>query len=154
VKFNLEGERNRKAWVYAEVHSSTSDFRYLLVVAKDGSRVVSVTDRRPPQMSREERLSRATSLIQDAGWTLFVDNDVDLGAQQRVLGDYWLKVKCVRCQDNQERCTEAGVPAGSCPAWQTGSGSGAPLTKGVQTLDSLEKMVLPLVRPKEKGFFW
>lgn len=141
--------------MYGEVGSSTGDFRYLLVVAKDGSRVVSVIDRRPPPLSQEDRVSRVTTLLQDAageGWAFYADNDVDARAQAAVLGEYWLKVKCVRCDETAERCVEAGVV--TTPAWKTGSA----LVKGVKSLDELEKLVQPLAQAKEgggkKGLFW
>lgn len=151
MKFNLEGERNRKAWVYAEVNSATGDYRYLLVVAKDGSRVVSVVDRRPPPMSEEDRVSRVTSLLQDAGWAFYADTEIDAKEQSRVLGDYWLKVKCVRCDEAPDRCVEAGI-SGHWSGWKTSAG----LQPGIKRLDDLEKMVQPLGKDKggaKKGFF-
>lgn len=146
VKFTLEGDRNRKAWVYAEVHSTTGDFRYLLVVSKDGSRVVSVVDRRPPPMSVEDRTSRVTSLLQDAGWGFYADNEVDVRQQSGVLGEYWLKVKCIRCDETPERCVEDGM-ATHVPGWRTTAGP----SKGLKPLDELERMVQPIAKEKAGG---
>lgn len=148
VKFNLEGERGRKAAVYAEVKEGSYDFRYLILVAKDGSKVISVIDHRPPPMSVSDRQSRVTSLIQDAGWVYYSDNEVDTAAQRDVLADYWLKVKCVRCDENPARCEEAGVT--SKPVWGTG---GKSFTKGPLDLAGLERLVQPLVKEKKKGWF-
>lgn len=151
VKFNLEGERGKKAWVYAEVEEGSHDFRYVLVVSKDGSRVVSVVDRRPPRMTKEDRMSRVTSLIQDAGWAFYTDNDIDEKEQSKVLADYWLKVKCVRCDAQPGRCEGDGVT--TTPAWKTSSG----VQKGLRDLAELERMVQPLQREKDgkgkKGWF-
>jgi hypothetical protein len=149
VKFNLEGERGRKAWVYAEVKAGTYDFRYLIVVSKDGQKVISITDHRPPPLSLADRQSRVTSLLQDANWAFYADNEVDVAQQREVLGDYWLKVKCVRCDENPAKCDEAGVL--SKPSWETNAG----FQKGPLDLASLEKMVQPLARGegKKKGWF-
>jgi len=153
VKFNLEGERGRKAWVYAEVASGTGDFRYLIVVSKDGSRVVSVVDRRPPLMTRDERAARVSTLLAGAAWAFYSDNDFDAREQARALGDYWLKVPHVRCDADggAARCADAGVGAGGAPAWRLGAAPGAPLSKGVKTLDDLERLVLPLANPPKKS---
>jgi hypothetical protein len=155
VKFNLEGERGKKAWVFAEVSSQTSEFRYLIVVSKDGGRVVTVVDRRPPALSTEERQSRITSLIQQhgEGWAFFADNEIDVREQSRALGEYWAKVRCVRCDEAPLRCAEAGVEG--TPAWRAEKGA---VVKGLKNLAELEKMVQPLAREAEgknkKGWLW
>lgn len=167
VKFTLEGDRNRKASVFAEVAESTGEFRYLIVVAKDGSRVFSIIDRRPPVMNMDDRQARVSTLLQDAGWTFYADNDVDVQQQSSVLGDYWLKVRCIRCDQNPSRCEEVGM-VGNTPSWLTFPvGSGATLigstlakigvgnayiggpSKGVKELVELEDMVRPLAMDKE-----
>jgi hypothetical protein len=152
VKFNLEGDRGKKATVYAEVATGSSEFRYLLVVAKDGSSVVSVVDRRPPPLTVEERQARVTTLVADAGWAFYTDNDIDARDQAKPLGNYWLKVTCVRCDAAPARCEAAGVT--STPAWKTA----AAVVPGVKDLAALEKLVVPLAREKEgkgkkKGWF-
>lgn len=141
VKFSLEGERGRKATVFAEVASGTGEFRYLLVVSRDfaaGGKVISIVDRRPPRMTREERQARVSSLLQDAGWAFVADNEVDAREQARVLGDYWLKVKAVT---DAERVAASGV-AGA--AWLAPSGE--PVGKGVKDLAELERMTQRLAR--------
>ena len=106
VKFSLEGDRaGRKATVWAEVSSATGDFRYLIVGTRDGGKVISIVDRRPPLMTREERQARVSSLLQDAGWAFFADNEVDVREQGGALGDYWLKCKVVT---EAERVAEKG----------------------------------------------
>ena len=134
VKFNLEGERGRKAQVWAEVRKGSYDFRYLVVLAKDRSRVWSVVDLRRPEPTEEERQARVTSALQDAKWAFYVDADVDVKSQAAQLGEYWLKVKCVRCDDNPAACEEAGVA--SRPAWKTNKGD---VIKGVMSVRELEK---------------
>jgi hypothetical protein len=118
VRFNLEGERGRKGTVWAELRAGTSDFRYLIVMSKDHSRVWSVVDHRPPERTLSERQAAVTTLLQDAGWAFWADNEVDMAEQARQLGDYWLKVRTVRCDLDKERC-EKEVVTGT-PAWSTG----------------------------------
>lgn len=163
----MEGDRSRKASVFAEVSESTGEFRYLIVVAKDGSRVFSIIDRRPPLMSLEDRQARVSTFLQDSAWTFYADNDVDVQQQSSVLGDYWLKVKCIRCDQNPSRCEEVGM-LGNTPSWLTFPvGSGATLigsalakigvgnayiggpVKGVKELAELEDMIRPLAADKE-----
>jgi hypothetical protein len=146
VKFTLEGDRGRKAGVWAEVASSTGEFRYLIVANRDLSKVISIVDRRPPLMTREERQARVTSLVQDAGWAFFADNEVDAREQARALGDYWLKVKVVTDAD---RVVERGVVG--C-AWVTEQGE---VVKGLKDLAELERMVQRLARKKgAAGGLW
>jgi len=156
VKFTLEGQRGHspvKAWVFAEVAASTHEFRYLIVATKDGQRIISIIDRRPPLMTEEERLGRVTGLIQDAGWEYYADTDRDVQDQASVLGDFWLKVKCIRCDQEPEKCTANGVPitVGSLPVWKTTT-----LVKGAKRLEDLEKLVIPLANPNKKSWynFW
>lgn len=156
VKFTLEGQRGHspvKAWVFAEVAASTHEFRYLIVATKDGQRIISIIDRRPPLMTEEERLGRVTGLIQDAGWHYYADTDADVRDQANILGDFWLKVKCIRCDQEPEKCTANGVPitVGSLPVWKTTT-----LVKGAKRLEELEKMVIPLANPNKKSWynFW
>jgi hypothetical protein len=148
VKFTLEGERGKKAIVYAEVKAQTYDFRYLLVVARDGSRVISIIDHRPPEMSVEDRMSRVTSLLQDAKWTFYADNDLDAREQAKALGDYWLKVRCVRCDEAPQRCDADGVI--TKPGWKTDAG----FVKGVKGLEELEVMVRDVATGKSKSSWW
>jgi len=140
----LEGERSKKATVWAEMCSSTGEFRYLIVVTRDGSKVISIVDRRPPELSREERQARVSSLLQDAGWAFMYDSDVDGSEQGLALGDYWLKVKTVR---DPERMAAAGVIG--C-GWVTETGE---VFKGVKDFDNLEKMVQRLARGEKPGLF-
>jgi hypothetical protein len=144
----LEGERGRKATVWAEVRKGTHDLRYLIVMAKDRTRVWSVLDSRRPEPTREERLARLTSALQDAKWAFFADNDVDVRAQADKLGEYWLKVKCVRCDESPAACEEAGVS--SRPAWRTHKGE---VLKGVKGLKELEAAAGPLLFGK-KAWWW
>lgn len=121
VRFNLEGERGKKATVWAELRSgSSNDFRYLIVLAKDRSRVWSVVDHRPPERSIHERQASVTTLLQDAGWTFYADNEVDMSEQASQLGDYWLKVKTVRCDLDRDKCEKEGITAAVRPAWTMG----------------------------------
>jgi hypothetical protein len=143
VKFNLEGERGRKAAVWAEVRQGTYDFRYLIVLLKDKSRVWSVIDNRRPDLTVEERQARLTTLIQDAGWQFYADGETDVYEQSRELGDYWLKVKCIRCDQDPTRCDEAGITAK--PAWKTHSGA---VIKGAKSLKELEGMSKDLAKQK------
>ncbi len=142
MKFSLEGDRNRKATVYAEVAPGTGEFRYLIIVTRDGSKVISIVDRRPAAMTKEERQARVTTLLQDAGWVFFADNEVDTKEQARALGDYWLKVKAV---GDAERAAEAGVQGA---AWRTERGE---LLKGIKDLAELERATLRLVKEKREG---
>ena len=142
VKFSLEGERARKATVWAETSTATGDFRYLIVATRDGGKVISIVDRRPPLLTREERQARVSSLLQDAGWAFFADNEVDVREQAAALGDYWLKVKVV---GERERLAEKGVVG--C-AWLTEKGE---LLKGVKELAELEKEVQRLAGGGKKG---
>jgi hypothetical protein len=124
VRFNLEGERGKKATVWAEIRSgSSNDFRYLIVLAKDRSRVWSIVDTRPPERSIHERQAAVTTLLQDAstaGWCFYADNEVDFAEQANELGDYWLKVKTVRCDLDKDRCEREGITAAVRPAWTMG----------------------------------
>ena len=139
VKFSLEGERNRKATVYAEVATTTGEYRYLIVVSRDGTKVISIVDRRPAEMNKEERQARVSTLLQDAKWDFIADNEVDLREQARALGDFWLKVKS---SGDEERAAAAGVVGA---AWRTETRE---LIKGTKELVELEKMTQRLARGK------
>ena len=143
----MEGERGRKAQVWAEVRKGSYDFRYLVVLAKDRSRVWSVVDLRRPEPTLEERQARVTSALQDTRWTFFADADVDVKAQSAQLGDYWLKVKCVRCDETPGACEEAGVA--SLPAWKTHKGD---VIKGVMSVRELEGAAKDIIH-KKKGWW-
>lgn len=93
-------------------------------------------------MTKEERQARVTTLLQDAAWVFFSDNEVDVREQAAALGDYWLKVKAVTDAD---RVNEAGVVGA---AWRTDKGE---LLKGVKELAELERATLRLVKEKNQG---
>ena len=155
VKFNLEGERGRKAWVYAEVNGN-GDFRYLIVATKEEPRprrVISIIDNRPPDLSEEERQSRVCRLLREAEWSFFADNKRDAEMMEDQLGG-WRGVQCIRCDESPERCEAAGVSTnmGALPLWKgVGAAAVQPLPAdalGVKSLRSMEKLVLPLANPK------
>jgi hypothetical protein len=161
VRFNLEGERGKKAGVWAEVRHGTSDFRYLIVVNKEGTRVWSVIDNRPPERTLEERQSSVTTLLQDSQWKFYTDNEVDIAEQAAQLGDYFLKVRTVRCDRDAKQCEDAGIL--SRPAWAIpkpssflssvmGDGEHAEMriVKGVKSLKDIEAMTKDL-RKKQSG---
>lgn len=126
VRFNLEGERGKKATVWAETRAgSSSDFRYIIVMNKEQSRVWSLVDHRPAELSLHDRQAAVSSLMQDAGWTFFADSEADALEQAEELGDYWLKVRTVRCDLDKDRCIREGIT--SRPAW----GMGAPEGPGI-----------------------
>lgn len=126
VRFNLEGERGKKATVWAETRAgSSSDFRYIIVMNKEQTRVWSLVDHRPAELSLHDRQANVSSLMQDAGWTFFADSEVDALEQAEELGDYWLKVRTVRCDLDKDRCIREGIT--SRPAW----GMGAPEGPGI-----------------------
>jgi hypothetical protein len=131
--------------VYAEVAPGTGEFRYLIIVTRDGSKVISIVDRRPAAMTREERQARVTTLLQDAGWAFLSDNEVDTREQAAALGDYWLKVRAV---GDADRVAAEGV-AGA--AWKTDRGE---LLKGVKDLAELERATLRLAKEKREGKGW
>lgn len=114
-------------------------------MSRDGSKVISVTDRRPAEMSQSERQARVTTLLQDAGWSFIADNEVDLREQARALGDYWLKVKST---GDADRAQAAGVTGA---AWLTETGE---LIKGTKELVELEKMTQRLARGKGAAKGW
>lgn len=123
VRFNLEGERGRKATVWAETRAgSSSDFRYIIVMNKEQTRVWSIVDHRPAELSLHDRQASVSSLMQDAGWTFFADNEGDALEQAEALGDYWLKVRTVRCDLDRDRCVREGIT--SRPAWGMGPAEG------------------------------
>lgn len=143
IRFSLEGERGQKARVWAEVRSGTYDYRYLIVLMNDNSRVWSVVDNRRPEPTEEERQARVTTLLQDAGWAFYADSELDVKEQAAALGDYWLKVKHVRCHEDPTRCEEAGATVK--PSWSTAAG----FNKGVKDLHELEIMTKPLRKAAE-----
>ncbi len=149
IKFSLEGERNKKATVWAEVASSTGEFRYLIVTGRGDSKVISIVDRRPAVLSLVERQARVSTLLQDAGWVFLCDNEVDARIQGKELGDYWLK--CKSSQDG-ERLRGVSALGGSC-GWVTPGGEAVAGGRGVRDLAQLESMVLPLARGDKPGFF-
>lgn len=130
--------------MWAEVCSSSGEFRYLIVMTRDGSKVISIMDRRTPDLSKEERQARVSSLLQDAGWVFMFDNDVDGAEQGHALGDYWLKVKTVR--DPARLASQGVVGCG----WVTETGE---VFKGVKDFESLEKMVQRLARGEKPSIF-
>jgi hypothetical protein len=148
VKFSLEGERNKKALVYAEVSSSTGEFRYLIVQTRDRTKTISIVDRRPPILTLEERQARITTLLQDAGWAFLCDNDVDARQQAKVLGDYWLKVKCITDAERVRGVSE--LSGGGC-GWVRAGGELVANGKGLKDIGELEAMVLPLARGDKPG---
>jgi hypothetical protein len=135
--------------VYAEVSSSTGEFRYLIVVTRDGSKVISIVDRRPPLLTVEERQARVSTLLQDGAWVFLCDNEVDARQQGKILGDYWLKVKS---SSDAERLKATPSLGGSC-GWVGPAGEVVAEGKGLKTLEELENMVLPLARG-DKGGLW
>lgn len=143
VRFSMEGERGKKARVWAEVRAGTYDFRYLIVLANDQSRVWSVVDHRRPDPTEEERQARVTTLLQDAAWAFYADSELDMREQSAVLGDYWLKVKHVKCYEDAARCDEEHIT--TKPGWQ----AGAAFHKGIQSLRDLELMTKPLRKAAE-----
>ena len=150
VKFNLEGDRGQKATAWAEVRAGTHDLRYLIVLAKDKTRVWSVVDGRRPEPTTEERLQRLSSALQDAKWVFYADNAVDAREQESVLGEYWMKVKCVRCDDAPALCTDAGVA--SCPAWTTHRKG--EILKGVRSSKELEAAAGDLLYGRKGKWWW
>lgn len=160
IKFNMEGERAKKAEIWAEVRHGTYDFRYIIAVTKDKSRVWSLLDNRPPARTLEDRQGSVTSIIQDGGWKFYTDNDVDIAEQSAHLGDYWLKVRTVRCDRDVKECEDLGIT--SRPAWairkpasvweriQGKSEGEMQVIKGVRTLHELEMMTKEL-RKKQAG---
>lgn len=140
MRFSVEGERGRKGTAWAEVRQGTYDFRYLIVLAKDRSRVWSVVDNRRAPPSVEERAARLTGVLAQHGWTFYADSDGDVRAQAEAIGpvDYFSKVAVVRCDANAPACEAAGVL--SRPAWKPHAGSKEALLKGVRALDELEEL--------------
>ena len=124
--------------------SSSGEFRYLIVVTRDGSKVISIVDRRTPELSREERQARVSSLLQDAGWAFMYEAEVDGAEQGLALGDYWLKVKTVK---DPERLAAAGVIG--C-GWVSEVGE---VFKGVKDFETLERMVQRLARGEKPSVF-
>lgn len=164
IKFSLEGERGRKAWVWAEVRHGTYDFRYIIVLNREQSRVWSLVDSRPPERTLDERQGAVTSLLQDGGWRFYADADADIGEQGAVLGDYWLKVRAVRCEKDGKDCEAAGVP--SRPAWAVrrpatwmdmlrGNADGTvQVVKGIKTVAELERMTKDLRKKQARTDSW
>lgn len=112
----MEGERGQKAVVFAEVREGTYDFRYLIVLNSDMTRVWTVMDHRPEDRTVEDRQAAVTTLLQDGRVTFYADHEVDISEQAAVLGSYWLKVPVVRCEVDAARCDGDGVT--SRPAWR------------------------------------
>ncbi len=173
IKFTLEGERpNRKAWVYAEVAQSTHEFRYLIVQlqgpARGGQppRAFVVVDRRSPPLRVEARQSRVSNLLAQAGWAFYAHSRADAEEQAEVLGECWSRVECVRCDQEPDKCLRANVEpgVGAPSVWADAKAAQAvsllpqlpwaprrgELARGVQRLDDLERVVLPLL-PRDKG---
>ena len=146
----MEGERGQKATVWAEVKRGTHDLRYLIVLAKDKTRVWSVLDGRRPEPTAEERAARLTSAMQDARWVFYADNDVDAAEQAGALGEYWLKVRCVRCDATPAACDDAGVV--SRPAWTTHRKG--EVLKGVRGVKDLEDAAGDLLFAKKGRWWW
>lgn len=145
VRFNLEGDRNRKATVWAELRAGSSDFRYLIVLTKDKSRVWSIIDNRPPERTLDERQAAVTTLLQDAGWSFWADSEADVAEQAAQLGDYWLKVKTVRGDMDRDRCEREGMT--SRPAWTMGPAESpgwlASLGNGISELTGVARGASP-----------
>ena len=135
--------------MWAEVASSTGEFRYLIVTGRGDSKVISIVDRRPAVLSLVERQARVSTLLQDAGWVFLCDNEVDARMQGKELGDYWLK--CKSSQDG-ERLRGVGALGGSC-GWVTPGGEAVAGGRGIKDLAQLESMVLPLARGDKPGWF-
>ena len=158
VRFSIEGDRGRKGTVWAEVAKDTYDFRYLVVLAKDKSRVWSVHDNRRAPPSDEERAARLSGVLAAHGWTFFADGEADVKAQAGALGpagtESFSKVKFVRCDLTPDACEAAGVL--SRPAWKPHAGSKEALLKGVRGLDELEELTRDITFAKAKPWyqFW
>ena len=152
VRFNIEGERGRKGTAWAEVRSGTYDFRYLIVLAKDQSRVWSVADARRAPPTEDERQARLTGVLAAAGWKYYVDDEAQVRAQAEPLGaGYFGKVTVVRCEAAPAPCEAAGVL--TRPAW-TSHKSGEVL-KGVFALRELEELTRDVAHKKKAWYaFW
>ena len=174
VRFTLEGDRGgkkRKASVFAEVRHGTYDFRYILVVLKDQSRLWTILDKRPELQSEGERQKTVANLLLEDGWSYYVDGDSEVNAQARHLGEYFYRVPVVRCDVRGDDCDQAGVI--NRPAWAKKRVDGRTLwetitfqslaekqvVKGTMELADLERMTLDLRRRKfeaevgDAGFF-
>lgn len=150
VRFSIEGERQRKGLVWAEVRQGTYDFRYLIVMARDKSRVWSVLDNRRQPPTLEERRARLTSVLADNGWAYYADGEGDVRSQAEEVGsDYWLKVKHVRCDVSPAACDAAGVLGR--PAWTTHKAG--EVLKGVRSLRELEELTRDVTHRK-KSWWW
>jgi len=158
VRFSVEGDRGRKGTVWAEVKQGTYDFRYLIVLSKDRSRVWSVRDDRRTPPSTEERAARLSEVLATHGWTFFADSEGDVKAQAGALGpsgaESFGRVKHVRCDLSPGACEEAGVL--SRPAWKPHAGSKEALLRGVRGLDELEELTRDITFATAKPWysFW
>ena len=136
VRFNLEGDRGRKATVWAEVSTGTYEFRYLVVLTKDRTRVWSLIDKRTPPPTLEARKADLSGKLREGGWSFAADAESDVAAQRAELGDFSNGVQWVVCSTSQgggaPEC-EAGAPR---PAWRAGPGGAT--YKGMLTLEGLE----------------
>ena len=152
VRFNIEGERGRKATAWAEVRSGTYDFRYLIVLAKDRSRVWSVLDARRAPPTEDERQARLSGVLAGAGWAFYADSEKDQRQQAAALGEgYFSKVKQIRCDEAPGACEAAGVL--TRPAW-TSHKTGEVL-KGVLALKELEELSKEVAHKKKAWYqFW
>lgn len=150
VRFSIEGERGRKGVVWAEVRAGTYDFRYLIVMAKDKSRVWTVTDARRPPPTLEDRRARLSTVLADNGWVFYADGEGDERGQAEEVGsDYWLKVRHVRCDLTPGVCDAAGVTGR--PAW--GTHRAGEVLKGARSLGELEELTRDVAH-KKKSWWW
>ena len=133
------------------MRKGTGDFRYIIVLNRDKSRVWSVLDNRKPEPTLSERQGRLSTILSDYQWAFFADNDIDVKAQRTVFEDYWDKVVCVRCDREPARCADAGVT--SLPAWSDATAKlQVPALRGVKQIEDLETLA-HLEEGRRKSYF-
>lgn len=133
IKFGVESSRGRGI-VWAEVsHDKPSDFHYLQLTLPNG-KTMSITDERPPELSRPERQNRAVQRLLTMSHMYYQRDVVDVVARQQatVLGKQWSYVQKTDCSTAEGKCEQEGIDA---PAWVI---QGKKLG-GFLTLDQLEE---------------
>lgn len=121
-------------------------------MARDKSRVWTVIDNRRQPPSTEERQARLSAILAEHNWVFYADGDGDERGQAEALGgEYFSKVKRVRCDLEPAACDAAGVL--SRPAWTTHK-SGEVL-KGSRSLRDLEEATREVAHTKKAWYkFW
>jgi len=139
VAFNVEG-RYGKGTIYAEVRKGMSrgEFHYLLFEDHRSKDVIALIDNRK-ELKREEVQELVAQRLKEEESVLYgTDKCPWTTRQKEELGQWAKDIEYVRCDKEEEKCKEAGIPG--YPSWRF-RGQMVPGFKRLEELRALMKQL-------------